>query len=270
MGQFRPVVFVVGLVMLGACTPGSSEGAGEVVAPTSTVQAATTTSTTTTSPTTTILASTPQDAAAATQTSVECSEDELVERVLVDDAEAVLGLLGCGIDPNLTSDGMPMLHLAAIRDHAPTVTMLMLGGADATATSSVGTTALMEAARQNAPNSAFALLDLGADAEQAFDDEEGRKAIHVAAANGSVDVLNVFIENGLDVETPDSFGNHALIFAIIANQPEFVDALLDTGMDPDLPGGQGLVAMDHAIAWNQPDVMDSIRAARWLQPAPSS
>lgn len=263
MGQFRPIVFVVGFlfVVLGACTAVSSEGAGRAVAPSATLGPGKTTSTTT------LLASTTEDAVIATQSQIECSEDELVERVLIDDAEAVLELLGCGVDPNLTFDGMPMLHLATIRDHAPTVTMLVLGGADSTATNSLGTTALMEAARQNAPSSAFALLDLGVDPEQPFDDAEGRKAIHVAAANGSVDVLNVFIENGLNVETPDNFGNHALIFAIIANQPEFVDALLDTGVDPDLPGGKGLVAMDHAIAWNLPDVMESIRAARWLRPA---
>lgn len=187
--------------------------------------------------------------------------------MLADDTEAVLEILSCGIDANISSANMPLLHLAAIRDHAPTVTVLLLGGANPTATNAAGSTALMEAARQNSPQAVFALLDAGVDSEQAVTDDQGRKAIHFAASNNSIEVLNVFVENGLDIESTDNFGNHALIFAVIANNPDFVDAMLATGMDPDLPGGAGLVAMDHAVAWNLPEVMDSIRAARWLQPA---
>lgn len=266
----RGVLIATTIVIMAAACSSGRETAG--AAPTTAQPSSTTAVPTASTADTTTSSAAPTTAEAsnrATPSAVKCSEGELIDRVLDDDTEGVLAVLQCGVDPNTRSDGMTVLHLAAIRNHAPTVNVLLTAGADPSLPNSNGSTPLMEAARQNAPDAAFILLLTGADPEQAVQDEEGRKAIHFAAANGSIDVLNVFVETGLDIETTDNFGNHALIFAVIANQPEFVDAILATGMDPDLPAGAGLVAMDHAIAWNLPEVIDSIRAARWLQPSSS-
>lgn len=184
------------------------------------------------------------------EVSAACDGAALVDAVLQDKIEQVIALVECGADPNTSEGQFPVLQLATLRDNALIVEALLSAGASTTETNDSGYTALMEAARNNSGDAAAALLSGGADPFTGLEAQNGRQAIHIAAINGALLVLEALIDAGVDPATPDAAGNHALTFAAQWNQPKFVERLLDAGVRADLAGAGDLSAIEYARAAN--------------------
>jgi ankyrin repeat protein len=71
------------------------------------------------------------------------------------------------------------------------------------------------------------IADGGLDANTA--DYDGRTAIHLAAANGNVEMISILIELGANVNVQDRFGGSPLDDAVRSNQTAAKDALVRNG-----------------------------------------
>ena len=108
-------------------------------------------------------------------------------------------LLAAGADLTATtSDGWTALHWAVYKGHDDVVTMLLGAGADPTATTLHGWTALHAAADMGRVDMLAALLGVGADPTATTRD--GWTALHRA---NSVDVVTALLAAGADVHARD-------------------------------------------------------------------
>jgi hypothetical protein len=69
----------------------------------------------------------------------------------------------------------------------------------------------------------------------------GRTALFVAAANGSVEVVNYLIEAGVDVNSSNEteFGRNALAAAVTRSEIQILEMLLEAGANPNFQDNQG-------------------------------
>ena len=75
------------------------------------------------------------------------------------------------------------------------------------------------------------LLDAGADVDAI--DNNGWRALHIAAQNGHLEVVQVLLDAGADVHATNNRGLTALHTASQNGHLEVVQVLLDTGADVD-------------------------------------
>jgi ankyrin repeat protein len=122
-------------------------------------------------------------------------------------------LLEAGADPMARSkllDGMPPL-----RKTAPDVGQQGIH----TTFPKGGLTALLYAARQNAPDAVAALADAGVDLNQG--DPDGFTAVILAILNGNYDLAALLVEKGAGVNTADKSGRTPLYTAVDMNTFEY-------------------------------------------------
>ncbi|KEG11872.1 e3 ubiquitin-protein ligase MIB2 [Trypanosoma grayi] len=93
------------------------------------------------------------------------------------------------------------------------------------------TEAFLDCARYNDHGDARALLVYLTETPSLIEakDEQGRTAVHVAAANGHISVLEMLMEFGPTPDVPNHEGNTALHFAALNNQLEAARLLLARG-----------------------------------------
>lgn len=127
-----------------------------------------------------------------------------------------------------------------------------------------GHTALHHAARQGCPETVRLLLEYGADTwirtrtQQGHDydydyDYEGETALHLSTHRGDsqafLDILQLLVARGVDVNAQDGMGNTVLHLAIARlASAEPVQALLDSGARTDLLGRGGLTPLQYALS----------------------
>lgn len=132
------------------------------------------------------------------------TDSDIIKAASEDNISAVEGLIRNGSDVNTTdSDGRTPLHFAASRGHLDMVSLLLQSGADATVACDAGDTPLHDAATQSGADIAQVLLHnvktIKANSYDIFlnaRNEQGASAMHVAAKNGSINVVTCLLEKG--------------------------------------------------------------------------
>lgn len=103
-------------------------------------------------------------------------------------------------------------------------------------------TPLMEAVNYRCPNNARSLIDLGADVHL-FDDE-GRSALHRAAANGDLTCATLLLDAGAEVDGDNGRLQSALIYSTAnAESLPMVELMLARGADINFGSGYGTAIM---------------------------
>jgi uncharacterized protein len=130
------------------------------------------------------------------------------------DVDAVQLLLAHGADVNArASNGWTALTLASARGFDQVAVVLLAHGADPNVPDIYEWTPLMRAVQQQRPAVVHVLLDskrLALDAQN----ENGRTALHIAAAAGFEDIASMLVARGADVHVRDRAGNTPAALAL--------------------------------------------------------
>jgi hypothetical protein len=85
-------------------------------------------------------------------------------------------------------------------------------------------------------------------------DEEGRTAVHLAAANGNVEICKLLVAAQAKPNEQNNEGNTALHYASEQNQPAVVEFLLSAGWKPSIKNRYGDTAANIIAEKNFPEV----------------
>lgn len=157
----------------------------------------------------------------------------LVDAAAANERAAVLAELENGADPTARSrDGTTALHWAVYYDDVELVDKLIAAGADVEAVNDYGATPLSEAAQTGNAGIIERLLEAGADVDRPGAD--GQTALMIVARTGNVEAARVLIEHGADVNARETWRDQtAVIWAAAQKQPEMIRLLLEHGADPN-------------------------------------
>jgi ankyrin repeat protein len=86
-------------------------------------------------------------------------------------------------------------------------------------------------------------------------DENGRTALHIAAASGNVEMVNLLLQNGAVVDVMSSSGQTALLEAVYMGHYDIADALLQRGANTEAQNPRGWTAVHLAASWNHADIL---------------
>lgn len=78
-------------------------------------------------------------------------------------------------------------------------------------------------------------------------DEDGRTALHMAAANDYISIATVLLQAGANTEIKNASGNTALHWACVAGSSAMVDLLLAHGANPAALNAAGQAPIDGAL-----------------------
>lgn len=149
------------------------------------------------------------------------------------DREAVRTLVKQGEDVNApTGDGMTALHWAAINDDVEMAEVLIYAGANLEAVTRIGAHRPLHVASR-AGNTAVVkrLLEAGADATATT--STGVTALHFAAAAGTPEIVTALVDAGADVNATDPAWLHTpLMVAAAQGRGAAIRALMAGGADP--------------------------------------
>nr|CAN68062.1 hypothetical protein VITISV_032610 [Vitis vinifera] len=88
-----------------------------------------------------------------------------------------------------------------------------------------------------------------------------RKALHMAAANGHLDVVEFLISSGVDLNASNVEKNTPLHWACLNGHIEVVKNLILAGANVTALNSHERTPMDEAVSRGKMDVMDAINAA---------
>lgn len=166
--------------------------------------------------------------------------EKLLAAIAGGDVAATEPLLQAGAGPNARdASGDPLLRSAILDGSVDIVELLLAHGADVNALDSRGDALLPQAARGGQLEVMRLLLDAGADIHGGlttsdFSGAVDGTALYHAASRGHVDIAELLIGHGADVNLGESWVNEApLHVAALKNQPDMIAVLLEHGADPD-------------------------------------
>lgn len=172
------------------------------------------------------------------------SYEDWFNAIRLDDARRIESLLARGFDPNsiepeLFDSGL----ILAIRHKAAKVlaVLLPLDNLNVEMLSRNGDTALMVAAWQGDADTAFALIDKGAQVNR-----PGWTALHYAAASGSLPIIRRLLEESAFIDTESPNGTTPLMMAARGGRRDAVLLLIDEGAELMLKNERGMTAADFA------------------------
>ncbi|PGH27031.1 hypothetical protein AJ80_01216 [Polytolypa hystricis UAMH7299] len=173
----------------------------------------------------------------------------LYRAAMVGNTEAVQALLGHGADINLpNSNGSRAIHGATDGRHGHIVKLLAEHGAKVNLRSkNSGATPLLKFAYFGDKNTVDLLIKKGANIYAK--DKAGWTGLHYASKGGNVDIVQLFLDSGLDVETRTSSGLPPLWMAITAKGPakDVVKLLVDCGANVNDNAVRGIRMLENVV-----------------------
>jgi ankyrin repeat protein len=150
------------------------------------------------------------------------------------DVSAVRTQLAGGADANATeTDGTSAMLWAAYQSSPELVSVLLAAGADPNTANMFGMTPLLQASRYGDVETMRTLLGGGADISRAVRD--GETPLMAAARSGNVEAVNLLLQHGADANAAETLENQtALMWATVEGHLAVVDVLLKAGADPNL------------------------------------
>lgn len=176
--------------------------------------------------------------------------EPLFEAVSGGQEQMVADLLAAGACPNARfggEEGYAPLHVASSRGHVGILTTLLAFGAHRDALDSRGARPLHHAIAEDRVAATETLLAAGALSATADDSFE---PLVLAACKGGVDIINVLLKHGVDVNSRDDVvGATALHAAAIwSSGAAAVHALIDAGADINVQRKDGGSPLHYAVA----------------------
>lgn len=150
------------------------------------------------------------------------------------------------------SYGKTDLHIASERGHAAIVDGIIRHGGDPKRPDGEGLTPLMAAAIEGHAKVADVLLahDCALNAKSA---PHGCSALFIAAAHGRLNMVDLLLREGAEIDALDHGNKTPLMAAIAQRKWDVVDRLLDAGANVTRADGDGACVMDYAAAFQAPE-----------------
>ncbi len=182
---------------------------------------------------------------------------DLFRAVTQDSDQAVRGLLADGVDPNAKNEkGVPALYLALQEGSLKAANALLesprLKPEQRNATDE---SPLMMAALNGYLDIARRLIALDADVNK-----PGWTALHYAATNGHLQIMDLLLEHHAFIDAQAPNGNTPLMMAAYFGTPEAVKLLIQAGADLNLRNQNGMTALDLAQRANHTNSAELIVA----------
>uniref|UniRef100_UPI003F4B25E1 ankyrin repeat domain-containing protein n=1 Tax=Brachyspira catarrhinii TaxID=2528966 RepID=UPI003F4B25E1 len=176
------------------------------------------------------------------------------------DEELVRKLIDLGADVNLPAQS-GFTPLMASHNNIAIAELLIEKGADIEAKDDYGINALVYASSDENEEMVKFLLAKGADANTVCEIENEDMVISPtplmnAAYNGNINIINMLLENGADINYTTDFGTTPLMMAASFNHFEAVKVLLENNADTSITDEDGRTALDWAKLENFEDIVE--------------
>ncbi|KAF5833799.1 tankyrase 2 [Dunaliella salina] len=112
---------------------------------------------------------------------------------------------------------------------------------------------LIDSARYDEIEDVQAALSGGANVDAA--DEQGRTALHMASANGHLEIVRRLLSAGADAESKNAGSNTPLHFACLNGHLEVARALLEAGAKASVVNSAGRTPIDEALDKSAEDLV---------------
>jgi ankyrin repeat protein len=183
-------------------------------------------------------------------------DEALFAAVRQDDVSATEALISAGANVNATeklSRFTPII-IATLRNNPDTFMLLLEAGADASIIDKDQNTLLHHAASNDSLDVAAILLE-----KDIIDLEHkrtlyGLTPLHAAAEKGYLEMVELLIAYGADIEAEDDWNDTPLNIASYHGGFEVVKKLVELGAKPDVVNTQGKNALDYAQSQGHEDI----------------
>jgi ankyrin repeat protein len=173
-------------------------------------------------------------------------------------ADAARELLRCKANPNTSGpDGNPLLY-EALSD-APTLKVLLDGGADPNARTSEGTPMLQQAVWEKNQPAVELLLAHHAEVN-CTDQISSVSPLQSAASLGLKPIAELLLKAGAAVNAKGNNGETPLYAAVRTHQSELTELLLANKADPNVKNNNGWTPLHQAVGDNQPELVKLLLA----------
>ena len=182
--------------------------------------------------------------------------DDLFTAIRKDDGPAVERLMLLGVSPNASDPSLGPAVVFAAQDGSPAaLRALMLSPAlDLEARNAAGETALMHASARGDLDLVKRLV-----ARRAQVNQPGWTALHYAAGNGHLAVVEFLLEEGAYIDAQSPNGTTPMMLAARQERATVAKYLVEQGADPTLRNQAGLDAADYFERNAEP------RHAEWMR-----
>ena len=185
------------------------------------------------------------------------SYDDFIAAVTFDQPATVEKLLARGFDPNTPNEKGVTGLLLALQSESPKVAMVLAKHphTQLNAQNKAGETPLMLAAINNQLELAQVLIERGADVNK-----PGWTPLHYAATRGHREMMRLLLDNDAYIDSEADNGSTPLMMAAYSAPPLAVKLLLEEGADPTLLNSAHASALDLALSKDRQQSAFYIRA----------
>ncbi len=172
------------------------------------------------------------------------SYDDFIAAVTFDQPATIEKLLARGLDPNTPNEKGETGLLVALQSESPKAAMVLAKhpSTHLNAQNKAGETPLMLAAINNQLELAQLLIERGADVNK-----PGWTPLHYAATRGHREMMRLLLDNDAYIDSESSNGTTPLMMAAYSAPSLAVKLLLEEGADPTLVNHGNATALDLAL-----------------------